>query len=154
MQIRKHPHEWNGVEAWFWPAVARQLPPPRKRPFLKARRTGGRPRADDRLAFGAILWRLRCGGTWTRLPKRFGSEVTARRRLELWTRGPRLQYAWRAYLSQQSVAELERWRDAFAATAWRASTTLLWRYELESVWRAEFAARVAPLTVTRQEGRS
>lgn len=143
MQIRRHPHEWKGVETWFWPAVARQLPTSGKKPFLKARRKGGRPRVDDRLAFGAILWRMRCGGTWSRLPERFGSAVTARRRLELWTRGPRLKYAWRAFLSQQSVAELERWRDAFAATAWRASTKLLWRYELESVWRSEFAARVA-----------
>lgn len=142
VELRKPPHEWNGVETWFWPAIARQLPKPKTKPFLRARRKGGRPRCDDRLAFGAILWRLRCGGTWDRLPERFGSAMTARRRLELWTRGPRLVHAWRAYLSQQSTAELERWRDAFAASAWRAPTRLLWRYELDRVWETEFAPSV------------
>lgn len=144
MLLRRPPHEWRGIEPWFWPAVARQLPPLKKKPFLRSRRKGGRPRSDDRLAFAAILWRLRCGGTWSRLPKKFGSSSTARRRLELWTRGPRLEYAWRAFLSQQSVAELERWRDAFAAGAWRADTRLLWRFCLERIWRLEFLPRLRP----------
>lgn len=141
MRIRKSAHEWRGIETWFWPAVERHLPRPPKKPFLRERRKGGRPRSDDRLAFGAILWRMRCGGTWDRLPERFGSALTARRRLELWS-GPPLIYAWRAFLSQQSVAELERWRDAFAAAAWRPPTRLLWRFELDRVWETEFAPRV------------
>jgi len=122
--------------------VARQLPPLKKKPFLRSRRKGGRPRSDGRLAFGAILWRLRCGGTWSQLPIRFGSASTARRKMERWSHGLRLEYAWRAFLCQQSVAELERWRDAFEASGWRGEKRKFWRYELERIWRDEFAEKV------------
>lgn len=137
MRIRREFHEWDGIATWFWPRIARELPPLKKTPFLKARRKGGRPRTGDRAAFGAILWRLRCGGAWRRLPKRFGSAATARRRLRLWRRGDRLERAWRAYLSQQSLMELERWRDSYAAAAHRPEP--LWRSGLDLVWRREFA---------------
>lgn len=108
---------------------------------MKALRKGGRPRRDDRLALGAILWRLRCGGTWSELPERFGSAATARRRLAKWQRGCILERAWRAYLYQQSRGELERWRDSFEARAFRED--LFWRYDLDRIWRMEFAPIVA-----------
>lgn len=142
IRVRKEFHEWAGIPAWFWPRIARELPPPKKTPFLKARRKGGRPRSDDRLALGAILWRLRCGGAWRRLPKRFGSAATARRRLALWLRGARLERAWRAYLVQQSPLERERWRVAFAAGALRAEP--FWRFGLLLVWRREFEPELPP----------
>lgn len=141
MRIRKEFHEWDGVPVWFWPRIARELPPPKVRPFLRARRKGGRPRGDDRRPFGAILWRLRCGGAWRQLPKRFGSPATARRRLRLWSRYGRLEHAWRAYLSQQSRGELERWRDSYEAASSRASP--YWRWGLDLIWRMEFAPIVA-----------
>jgi len=141
MRFRKYPYEWPGIPAWCWPRVARELPPIRKQPFLKALRKGGRPRRDDRLALGAILWRLRCGGTWSELPERFGSAATARRRLAKWQRGCILERAWRAYLYQQSRGELERWRDCFEAGAFRGDS--FWRYDLDRVWRMEFAPIVA-----------
>ena len=135
--LRKEFYEWDGIQPWFWPRIARELPPLKKTPFLKARRKGGRPRSDDRRALGAIFWRVRSGGTWSRLPKRFGSAATARRRLALWMRGGRLERAWRAYLSQLSLLELQRWRDCFAPAAFRAVP--LWRFSLDHVWRWEFA---------------
>lgn len=131
------PHEWEGVSDSCWPAVACELPPVKKTPFLKRLRRGCRPRGDDRPAFGAILWRLRCGGTWDRLPERFGSAMTARRRLAAWTNGLWLENAWRAYLREQSPAELASWRDAFLALGWRRTET--WRFFLELIWRREFA---------------
>lgn len=142
MRIRKEPHEWTGIPAWCWPRIARELPPVRKTPFLKARRKGGRPRCDDRLALGAILWRLRCDGAWSALPERFGSAATARRRLAKWSTGYILEKAWRAYLNQQSRAELERWRDAFIAGAHRRKPA--WRFDLDYAWRLGYAPFVEP----------
>jgi transposase len=141
VRFRKEPHEWDGIPAWSWPRVARVLPRACEKPFLKALRKGGRPRSDDRLALSAILWRLRCDGTWSGLPRRFGSAATARRRLALWSRGNLLEQAWRAYLNQQSRAELERWRDAFLAGAIRRKPS--WRFGLDYVWRMEYAPLVS-----------
>lgn len=136
MLYRKEFHEWQGIPAWCWPRIARELPPPKKLPFLKAKRKGGRPRGDDRLALGAILWRLRCGGTWEKLPERFGSAATARRRLDRWLRGARLEKAWRAFLEQQSKSELERWRESLEAGDVRKKS--FWRFGLDYVWKWEF----------------
>src|SRR4051812_46084634 len=110
MSWMNEPHLWPGIPLWAWPAIARELPPPRKTPFLRSRRKGGRPRNDDRAALSAIIWRLRCGGTWEALPKRFGSSSTARRRLAQWMIGGRLECLWRAYLQQLSMVEQDRWR--------------------------------------------
>ena len=140
MPLRKGLNEWDGIQPWFWPRISRELPPLKKTPFLKAHRKGGRPRSDDRQALSAILWRLRSGGIWNRLPKRFGSPATARRRLALWMKGDRLERAWRAYLDQQSRPELQRWRDCFAASAFRSVP--VWRFGLDLIWRQEFAPRL------------
>lgn len=45
---------------------------------------GGRPRANDRKTLNAILWVLRTGAQWKELPRRYGSYVTAWRRLKQW----------------------------------------------------------------------
>ena len=136
MRYRKELHEWTGIQPWIWPRVARELPARKKTPFLKARRKGGRPRNDDRLALGAIFWRLRSGGTWSRLPARFGSAATARRRLARWLRGDLLERAWRTYLYQLSRVELGVWREAFAAAEFRPKP--YWRFGLDLIWRREF----------------
>lgn len=136
MSMRQGPHEWSGIPPWFWPRIARELPIPPKKPFLKSRRKGGRPRCDDRKALSAILWRLRSGGTWNRLPKRFGSAMTARRRQAAWMRGGRLDRAWRAYLQQQSRVELHRWRGCFAAASFLPQP--FWRFDLDLIWQREF----------------
>lgn len=142
MLFRKEMHEWTGIQPHCWRLVLRELPPAKKKPFLRSRRKGGRPRADARLALNAILWRLRTGGTWSRLPKQFGSAVTARRRLASWSGTGRLERAWRAYLLQQSRTELGRWRDSMAACSVRKK--LLWRFGLDFVWRMEFAPKLPP----------
>ena len=56
--------------------------------------------------------------------------------------GSILERAWRAYLVQQSRGELERWRDCFEADGFRAERS--WRYDLDRVWRMEFAPIFEP----------
>jgi transposase len=48
---------------------------------------GGRPRVDDRVAFGAIVFVLFTGIAWRHLPRELGcSPATAHRRLRDWQR--------------------------------------------------------------------
>ncbi len=48
---------------------------------------GGRPRVDDRVAFGAIVFVLFTGIAWRHLPRELGcSPATAHRRLDEWQR--------------------------------------------------------------------
>jgi transposase len=48
---------------------------------------GGRPRVDDRIAFGAIVFVLFTGIAWQHLPRELGcSPATAHRRLKEWQR--------------------------------------------------------------------
>jgi transposase len=64
---------WEAVE----PLLPRSKPDPR----------GGRPRVDDRVAFGAIVFVLFTGIAWRHLPGELGcSPATAHRRLQEWER--------------------------------------------------------------------
>ena len=137
MIYHKEARHWEGIREGIWPAIARQLPAARGKPKLRSRRKGGRPRLDDRLALSAILWRLRCGGTWNAHPRRFGSAATARRRLEFWLRAYCLEKAWRAYLVQLNPFELDCWKEALDART--VVGLAYWRFGLEQVWRMEFA---------------
>lgn len=141
MKYRKGPHEWPGIPEWCWPAIARQLPRRRRAPFRKKDRKGGRPPCDDRLAMSAIFWRLRSNGTWSRLPERFGSASTARRKLALWSVGGRLEYAWRAYLWHISEADIRRWGEDMASGKPRPHYR--WRFGLDYIWKTEFAEKAA-----------
>src|ERR671919_792228 len=50
-------------------------------------RRGGRPRVDDRVCFGAIVFVLFTGIAWQHLPRELGcSPATAHRRLQEWER--------------------------------------------------------------------
>ena len=62
---------WDVLE----PLVPKSEPDPR----------GGRPRVDDRLCFGAIVFVLFTGIAWRHLPRELGcSPATAHRRLRQW----------------------------------------------------------------------
>lgn len=64
---------WEVVE----PLLPEHVPDPR----------GGRPRVDDRVAFGAIVFVLVTGIAWRHLPSELGcSPATAHRRLQQWQR--------------------------------------------------------------------
>ncbi len=45
---------------------------------------GGRPRANDRVILGGILWVMLTGGQWAYLPKKYGAYVTVWRRYKEW----------------------------------------------------------------------
>ena len=60
------------------PVLAALDPPPR----------GGKPRVDQRAAFNAIIYRLRTGCQWNRLPACYPSDSAVHRTLQRWvTRG-------------------------------------------------------------------
>jgi transposase len=64
---------WQTIE----PLLPRAEPDPR----------GGRPRVDDRVVFGAIVFVLFTGIAWRHLPRELGcSPATAHRRLQEWQR--------------------------------------------------------------------
>jgi transposase len=60
-----------------WSRIEPHLPPMAKE---------GKPRADDRRTVNGILYVLITGCRWADLPKRYGDDSTANRRLRLWER--------------------------------------------------------------------
>jgi transposase len=79
----------------------------RVRPLLPCRTPGpkgGRPRADDRACFEAIVFVLRNGLRWRDLPDRFPSPVTCWRRHVEWTDADVWEQAWRAALDELAAA--------------------------------------------------
>ena len=65
-------------------------------PLLPSRKypKGGRPRVPDRACLEGILFLLRTGCTWNRLPSEYPDDVTCWRRFHEWTQAgvwPRLQ---------------------------------------------------------------
>ena len=55
-------------------------------PHLPSKAKEGKPRADDRRTVNAILYVLLTGCRWADLPKRYGDDSTANRRLRRWER--------------------------------------------------------------------
>lgn len=65
----------------LWEVIEPLLPEHRPDP------RGGRPRVDDRVCFGAIMFVLFTGMAWRHLPRELGcSPATAHRRLAEWQR--------------------------------------------------------------------
>ena len=52
--------------------------------YLPPHASTGRPRADDRATINGILYVLTTGCRWMDMPKRYGSDSTVHRRLQLW----------------------------------------------------------------------
>jgi transposase len=67
--------EFKGVSDKQWESIEPLLPPPARE---------GRPRADDRMIVDAILYVLKTRCPWNHLPKKYGDDVTAWRRLKEW----------------------------------------------------------------------
>ena len=78
-----------------WAVISGLLP---KQNFEK----GGRPRANDRKTLDAILWVLRTGAQWSELPSKYGSYVTAWRRLKRWEEDGTWEKIWKALVSTLS----------------------------------------------------
>jgi len=54
------------------------------KPLLPPKAETGRPRADDRATINGILYVLTTGCRWMDMPAKYGSYVTAWRRLKRW----------------------------------------------------------------------
>lgn len=74
---------------------------------------GGRPRVDDRVAFGAIVFVLFTGIAWRHLPRELGcSPATAHRRLQEWQRADVFSRLHRELLRQLNAAGRIDWSQA------------------------------------------
>ena len=90
---------WEVVE----PLLPEQSPSPR----------GGRPRVDDRVAFGAIVFVLVTGIAWRHLPQELGcSPATAHRRLQQWQRAGLFNRLHRELLRRLNQAGRIDWETA------------------------------------------
>jgi transposase len=67
--------KFSGMSDELWEFIQPLLPP---------RAREGKPRADDRRTTDAILFVLKTGIPWNDLPKEYGDDVTAWRRLRDW----------------------------------------------------------------------
>jgi transposase len=73
----------------------------------------GRPRADDRRCLNAILYVLITGCRWNDLPKEYGHDSTAWRRLNRWARDGTLLRLWRHLLRDlEGVGKIDWMRCA------------------------------------------
>lgn len=74
---------------------------------------GGRPRVDDRVAFGAIVFVLVTGIAWRHLPRELGcSRATAHRRLQQWQRAEVSSRLHRELLRRLNAAGRIDWSQA------------------------------------------
>lgn len=58
-----------------WKTIQKHLPKPAKT---------GRPRSNDRMTINGIIYVLIAGCRWNEMPKRYGDDSTANRRLNKW----------------------------------------------------------------------
>ena len=85
------------------PLVPEHVPDPR----------GGRPRVDDRVCFGAIVFVLFTGIAWQHLPRELGcSPATAHRRLKEWQTAGVFVALHRELLRRLNAAGLIDWTTA------------------------------------------
>ncbi len=98
--IREVPDRlWEQIE----PILLEDAPPPPKS-------HGGRDRIDWRAALNGIIFRLRSGCQWNKLPKHFGDDSSVHRWFQRWCRNGVFAKVW---------AVLVEHCDEFGAVQWR-----------------------------------
>ncbi len=77
----------------------------------------GRPRADARRALDGIIFRLRSGCQWNRLPKEFGDDSTIHRTFQRWVDRGVFTRIWALLVQEcEDLGEVQwRWQSADAA---------------------------------------
>ena len=85
-----------------WEKVASTLP---QQTFSK----GGRPRANDRKTFEGVLWVIKNGAQWAKLPEEYGSYVTCWRRYAKWQDKGVWDLLWLTYLKTLDQKEQMEW---------------------------------------------
>ena len=86
-------HPW-AVSDELWERVAPLIPQRAARP------KGGRPPADDRQMFAAIVYVLRTGIQWNALPRELGASSTVYDRFRQWENQGFFQHVWQAGLQE------------------------------------------------------
>jgi len=131
-------------------------------PIKTPGKKGGRPRANDRACFEAILWMARTGARWKDLPDQFPSPATCWRRLRDWQEVEVFKDLWRAFLEQLDEKRLLKWDEVFidgtfasakkgAQTSERPSGAReqsAWWWQMVRVYLSEFSPHL------RHRGRS
>ena len=75
------------------PILLEDAPPPPKG-------HGGRPRIDLRAAFNGIIFRLRTGCQWNKLPEQFGNDSSIHRWFQRWCRNGVFERIWAALVEE------------------------------------------------------
>jgi transposase len=102
----------NGLTDKQWKKIKAYVPV-RKKPWRKKDRIGGRPLFDERKCFEGMLWMLKTGAPWSKLPERFGASSTVHRRLQRWEKDGTLEKLSDAFLIQLPKQKQVRWIRCF-----------------------------------------
>jgi putative transposase len=66
----------------------------------KPRMKAGRPRVEDRPLFNGVIWVLRTGAQWVKMPAEFGPKSTVHDRFQEWVQTGALARAWAVVLEE------------------------------------------------------
>lgn len=97
-------------ELWItFESILDELDPPAKAP--------GRPRADPRRMLNGIIYVMRSGCQWNRLPEKYGSDSTVHRTMQRWIQRGLLQRFWAVLIeSCEALGGVDwRWQSADAS---------------------------------------
>jgi putative transposase len=89
---------WARIE----PILLEDAPPP---PPAK----GGRPRTDWRQVFNGIIFRMRTGCQWNRLPKQFGDDSSVHRWFQRWCKNGVMEKVWAVLIEECEELGAVRW---------------------------------------------
>ncbi|HKB38010.1 MAG TPA: IS5 family transposase [Gemmataceae bacterium] len=96
-------HLWERIE----PILLEDAPPPPKG-------HGGRPRIDLRAAFNGIIFRLRSGCQWNKLPARFGDDSSVHRWFQRWCRNGVFEKIWAILVEECDELGAVEWKGQAA----------------------------------------
>lgn len=82
----------------------------RLEPLMPEKGRMGRPRANDRKVLNGILYVLRVGCRWEDMPGRYGSGVTAWRRLRRWSEDGTWEKIWQKLLQELDESGKLDWK--------------------------------------------
>lgn len=86
---------WEQIEP-----IIREYDPPKRT---------GRKRVDQRKVFNGIVYRLRTGCQWNRLPQKFGDDSSVHRTFQRWVERGVLQHGWAALVERCSELDGVDW---------------------------------------------
>jgi putative transposase len=98
---------WQRID----PILREDAPPPPKE-------HGGRPRIDFRAALNGILFRLRSGCQWNKLPEQFGDDSSVHRWFQRWCRNGVFEKVWAVLVEECDEIGAVQWK-------WQAADGML-----------------------------